>query len=181
MFRALALGTAALLLASCGNVVVNDPYAHPKYVQDEELYAGRGGGMRVEVAGDTFGQPYEAFADRVVGIMSRNYYRRGFFTREASRMTDPRYRVVMMFNPHRAVSGQALCAAPQPYQPAPRAPGERTSLLAAFCGGPDALSETNGWAVISGPDDPRFVELVMAVANSVFPRRDIRQDQQSFR
>jgi hypothetical protein len=171
---------AVFVLAGCGNVVVNDPYAHPRYVQDEELYAARGGAIRVEVAGDTFGLPQEVFADRVVGILRDRYYRKGFFTREASRATDPRYRVVMMFNPHSAVSGHALCAAAQPYQPAPRAPGERTSLLAAFCGGPEALSETNGWAVISGPDDPRFTELVMAVANSVFPRRDVRQDQQGF-
>jgi hypothetical protein len=85
-------------------------------------------------------------------------------------MTDPRYRVVMMFNPHRSVGGQALCAAPQPYQPVPRAPGEKS----------EALSETNGWAVVAGPDDPRFVELVMAVTNSVFPRKDLRQDQQGF-
>jgi hypothetical protein len=173
------LGLAALVPA-CSTVVVNDPYAHPKYVQDEELYAARGGGIRVEVAGDTFGMPYEAFADRVVGIMSRNYYRPGFFTREVSRVTDPRYRVVMMFNPHASVGGHALCTAPQPYQPVPRAQGARTSLLAAFCGGPEALSETNGWAVVTGPDDPRFGELVMAVTNSVFPRKDLRRDQQGF-
>jgi hypothetical protein len=176
MFRLLLSWALAAVLAGCGSVAVNDPIASPAYVQDEELYAARGGALRVEVAGDTFGLPPERFADLVVDTMRNRYYRRGFFTREASRATDPRYRVVMMFNPYRGVSGHALCAAPQPYQPAPRAPGERTSLLAAFCGGPDALSETNGWAVVSGPDDPRFAELVMAVTNTVFPRVDQRRD-----
>jgi len=77
--------------------------------------------------------------------MRRAYYRHDFFTREASEATDPRYKIVMMFNPEPAVGGRELCAAAQLPRPLPRNTAERTVLLAAFCGGPVALSDVSGW------------------------------------
>jgi len=125
--------------------------------------------------GDTLGMAREEFANEVVAWMRGGYYRHDFFTREASRATDPRYKIVMMFNPDPAVSGTALCAAAQPYQPVPPPPGGRTSLLAAFCGGALALSETEGWAPVSGVKDPKFAELITRVTNSLFAKFDVRR------
>ena len=165
----------ARLLAACSEiVVVNDPVTHPNYVKNEELYAARNGSIRVEVDGDTFGLPRERFADLVVNRMRASYYRHDMFTREASRATDPRYKIVMMFNADRAVSGNNLCAAAQPFAPVPRAAGERTVLLAAFCGGTMALSENSGWVALSGVDDPNFVRLVDQVTAGIFAKTDIR-------
>ena len=170
----IALLVAALVSAGCSDVViVNDPVTHPNYVYGDENYAARNGAIRVEVVGDTFGLPQEKFADRVVTQMRAGYYRHDFFTLESSRATDPRYKIVMMFNPHASVSGSALCSASQPFPPVPRAPGERTSLLAAFCGGPVAISETNGWVALSGVDDPNFSRLIDRVTNSLFPKSDL--------
>ena len=164
-----------LVLVACAQVItINDPVTHPNYVKNEELYAARNGSIRVEVDGDTFGLPREQFADLVVNRMRATYYRHDMFTREASRATDPRYKIVMMFNADPAVSGNNLCAAPQPFAPVPRAAGERTVLLAAFCGGTMALSENAGWVALSGIDDPKFLRLVDGVTTSLFAKTDIR-------
>src|SRR6185369_2664907 len=99
----LAVGTT---LAGCADiVVVNDPLTQPNYIMGEERYAARNGSIRVEVGGETFGVAPEIFAARVVDEMRRAYYRHDFFTREASEATDPRYKIVMMFNPEPAVGG----------------------------------------------------------------------------
>ena len=133
--------------------------------------------VTVEVAGDTFGLAPEPFAELVVKQMRAGYYRHDFFTREASPATDPRYKIVMMFNPHPSVSGAALCAAPQPLPPEPRRAEERSSLLAAFCAGGEARSEINGWVRLSGVDDRNFPRLIDRVTAGIFPRRDIRQER----
>jgi hypothetical protein len=174
-----ALLAASLLLAGCSAVMVNDPVQHNNYTANEELYAARNGAIRVEVDGETFGLPREEFADRVVATMRARYYRHDMFTREASRATDPRYKIVMMFNPDPAVSGYALCSAPQPYQPVPLAPGERVRLLAAFCGGALPLSDVQGWAPVGGAMDATLYELVARVTNSLFPKYDVRRDSRS--
>ena len=170
----LVIGAA---LASCADiVVVNDPVSQPNYIMGEERYAARNGSIRVEVGGETFGLAPDAFAARVVDEMRRGYYRHDFFTGEASAATDPRYKIVMMFNPDRAVGGAEVCSAPQIPSPTARNPAERTVLLAAFCGGSVALSEMTGWVRLAGADDPRFAELINRVTNSIFPRRDPRQE-----
>jgi hypothetical protein len=170
-----ALAAAYVSLGGCSQIViVSDPVTHPNYVKDEELYAARNGAIRVEVDGDTFGLPREQFADLVVDRMRASYYRHDMFTREASRATDPRYKIVMMFNADPAVSGNNLCAAAQPFAPVPRPKGERSVLLAAFCGGTLALSENSGWVALSGVDDPNFVRLVDQVTATLFPKTDIR-------
>lgn len=170
-----AIGTA---LSGCGGiVVVNDPVTQPNYIAGEENYAARNGSIRVEVAGDSFGLEQDRFADLVVNQMRVGYYRHGFFTREASGATDPRYKIVMMFNPDPSVSGDALCSSPQPLKPVPRTPDETSSLLAAFCAGPMARSEINGWVRLSGVQDRNFAQLIDRVTAGIFPRRDIRRER----
>jgi hypothetical protein len=170
---------APIALAACGNMVtVTDPVHPLHYVQDDELYAGRNGGIRVEVDGSTFGLPADQFAQRVVDIMRASYYRRDWFTLAPSRATDPRFRIVMMFNPDPGLSANEMCAAPQPFQPVAKAPGETTVLFAAFCGTTEALSETTGRAYggVTGVDDPKFRELVAKVTNSVIAKNDWNHD-----
>jgi hypothetical protein len=174
----LLLLTVGAALSGCADiVVVNDPISQPNYIMGEERYAARNGSIRVEVGGEMFGLTPETFASRVVDEMRRGYYRHEFFTREASASTDPRYKIVMMFNPDPAVGGRELCAAPQLPSPAPRNRAERTTLLAAFCGGPVALSDVTGWVRLAGVDDPNFTKLVDAVTNHIFPRRDPRMER----
>jgi hypothetical protein len=171
---------APLALGACGGMVtVTDPVHPLHYVQDDELFAARNGGIRVEVDGTTFGLPADQFAARVVDTMRATYYQHDWFTLAASRATDPRYRIVMMFNPDPAVSGNNLCTTPQPFQPIAKAPGEATVLLAAFCGGTGAISETTGRAYggVTGVDDPKFRELVAKVTQSVIPKNDWQHDQ----
>jgi hypothetical protein len=78
----------------------------------------------------------------------------------------------MMFDADISVSGQNLCAATQPFRPVPPAPGETNRLLAAFCGGTEAISEVAGWAYggVKGVEDPLFRNLVARVTNSIFPK-----------
>jgi hypothetical protein len=104
--------------------------------------------------------------------MNAGYYRHDFFALAASPKTDPNYKIVMMFNPASAVSGNTLCAKSQSLPPTPVT---RASLLAAFCRGDVAISESNGWVRLSGPEDPNFARLIDAVTLTLFPRADIRR------
>jgi hypothetical protein len=151
---------------------VNDPATHPNFFLGEERYAARNGSIRVEVDGETFGRPRDQFAELVVRQMRAGYYRHDLFTLAASRETDSLYKIVMMFNPDPAVSGNALCSTSQPLPPVTLA---RTSLFAAFCRGPLAISETNGWVRLSGVEDPDFARLIDAVTLNLFPTADIRR------
>ena len=178
MKKFLVIASVGVPLSGCADVVVvNDPVTEPNYFLGEENYAARNGAIRTEVAGDTFGLAPEQFADLVVNRMRAGYYRHDFFTREASRATDPFYKIVMMFNPHPGVSGAELCSSPQPPAVSPRGPEERTSLLAAFCAGSMARSEINGWVRLSGVQDPNFSRLIDQVTVNIFPRRDIRMER----
>ena len=167
-----------LALCGCSGVVMLNEPIHNNFVDGDELYATRNGAIRVEVEGDTFGMPQEDFANLVVARMRAAYFRHEIFTRETSRATDPRFKVVMMFNPDPAVSGRALCEASRPYLPVPQT---TTTLLAAFCGGTEAISEVAGRVIggVAGPQDVKFAELVAKVTNSVFPKADNKQDGDS--
>src|SRR5262249_53620927 len=147
---------------------------HPSYFKNIELYAARGGSIRVEVEGETYGVPREQFADRVVATMRAGYYRHDMFTREASRATDPRFKIVMSFNADPSWGGNDLCAATNPIPPVPKAAGERSALFGVFCGGTLAISENAGWVALSGVDDPNFTRLINAVTESLFGKTDIR-------
>jgi hypothetical protein len=169
---------ASLVLAACEQVVVNAPATNPRYFGGEESYAARNGALRVEVAGATLGVPQDRFTQMVVAEMRRGNTRlpRPGFVAESSPMTDPRYKVVMMFDAPAWLSADNLCS-DRPPPPAPHAPGERLRLLASFCRAGEASSEAHGSAPVSaGVDDPNFAALVRQVTLNLFPTHDDRHD-----
>jgi hypothetical protein len=168
-----------LALGGCdGIVIVNDAMQQPNYHRGDETYAARNGAIRVQVEGTTFGLAREQFASEVVNRMRAAYSRHEIFTVDASSATDPDYKIVMMFDPDPALSGESLCAASQPLPPVPRAPGESTSLRAAFCGGAKAISESGARVTggVRGIDDARFSELIARTVNTLIPKDDYRQN-----
>ncbi len=163
---------AALGLGACSQVTVNSPASNPRYFPKEELYAARNGAIRVEVAGDTLGVAHGPFAQQVVDEMRRGnpgLPQPGFAT-QGSRMTDPTYKIVMMFGPPTWLSANELCTH-RPPPPVPHAAGQRLELLAAFCRSREASSEARGSAPVSaaGVADPNFAALVRQVALNLFP------------
>ena len=174
---------APIAMAGCaGMVAVNDPIHPPHYIRNEEFYAARSGQIRVEVNGNTFGMQPDAFATHVVDLMRASYYRHDWFTREVSRKTDPRFKIVMMFDPDPAISGQNLCEAAQPFKPVPPASGASSHLLAAFCGGTEVISEVEGTAYggVANAQDPKFKELVARVTNNIIPKDDPAEQPSSW-
>ncbi len=170
--RAIGAASAAVLaLAGCNQVVVNAPASNPRYFPGEQYYAARNGAIRVEVSGDMLGVPHDQFAEIVVAEMRRgdpSLPRPGFVT-HGSRMTDPTYKIVMMFSPPTWLSANELCTH-RPPPPAPRVQGGRLKLLAAFCRAGEASSEDHGSVPVSGANDPNFAELVRQVTLNLFPQ-----------
>ncbi len=174
----LALCATVLALAACDQVIVNAPATNPRYFGGEESYAARNGAIRVEVAGATLGMPKDRFGEMVVTEMRRGNTRLpqpGFVT-QGSKMTDPRYKVVMMFDPPSWLSADNLCT-DRPPPPAGSAPGGRLHLLAAFCRAGEASSESQGSAPVpAGVNDPNFAALVQQVTLNLFPTHDDRHE-----
>jgi hypothetical protein len=161
-------------LAGCDSVIINNQTVQTTYRNGDEDYAARFGAIRVEVLGETFGVPPDRFASLVVAQMREagHHPEKTMFTTEASRETDPRFKIVMMFNPATAVSGDGLCNGAQQREPRPAG---SVKLLAAFCGGNALISESAGRAGrITRVEDPQFHQLVEAVTQGLFPTSDFR-------
>ncbi|HEY1722486.1 MAG TPA: hypothetical protein VGG27_14685 [Magnetospirillaceae bacterium] len=84
------------------------------------------------------------------------------------------YRLAYAFNQPNAVYGNALCQiAESDAVQAP--PSNIVNATAAFCVGGEAEAYISGQTEATGPDDPRFRQLVRQMMDQVF-RPDVRQE-----
>jgi hypothetical protein len=178
MMRRLALAVVASLgLPGCQSPVISqtsyDLYFRSGVVS-EFGYAAPGGEMPVAVVGNPFPIEKPRVDQAVVDAMQgHNYGPRVRFVNGPSASARPGYVVVMMLDAAPDMSADALCVDERRPAFMPRNRAERTTLLAAFCGGSDARS----WAWSSGPridspDDPLFAQMVAQSTFMMLPPRD---------
>ncbi len=169
--------TAALALTGtvgcAGNLVlINDPVFQQLYTVEDFSLAARNGEIMTRVFGDPFAAPREGFAARVTGMMKgANLGREVTYTGAPAGGGSGNYHVALAFNPTPRTTADEICAGP-PSDPMASGAGPVT-LLAAFCHGHGLRSTASGHARnLSGPDDPRFRELVRGVTLALFPAYD---------
>lgn len=115
------------------------------------------------------GQPFAAadFNDKVAAAMTNQLVGRQLtFTARRDQADKPEFRVVLAFNVPANADPRDLCAG----QVATAAqPGDKVTVLAAFCDKSGLLSSVQGWvAKVEGVDDPRFRRLLGQVARDLF-------------
>ncbi|MFQ5971245.1 MAG: hypothetical protein ACE5Q3_02870 [Alphaproteobacteria bacterium] len=170
----------ALLAAGCGVIVSNDDVTHQYLPQEVSTAGGSGNQIQVDVRGNPFAVPDRVLSEAVVSSMiGRVPGRRVDFALEPQQVYTPRHWVVMLFDPPDGARARRLCQTA--YEPAERPVNGVTDVkvLGAFCRRGFALSWATGRAKdVSGPESPRFDQLIAQMTKTLFPRinRNLEED-----
>jgi hypothetical protein len=168
----LAAALLAVGLAACdrGPATVTH-YRHPSGGFDFLVAATRNrGALLVQVEGRPFGVAPDTETVVLTVLEEAVQSRVLRLTSDPGRAADPRFRLVLVFNPPQKGDILAFCRS-TPRGGPPAAEG-RVELRAGFCRGDDLLAGLDGWAEdAEGPDDPRFAQLLRQVGREAFSRR----------
>lgn len=168
--RLASLGAAvmAAMVSGCGDgpATVAGGWRSPA-TWSSMVYASSAGPLLVEVHGDPFGLNAAEFRRHLAGLMTNKVFGRPTaFTADPSAAPQPRYRVVLAFNPPDDTDTRQLCSGSVATA---AKPGERVTVLGAFCEGPALLASIKGWvARVDGADDKRFRQLMEQMVRELF-------------
>lgn len=175
MRRILGMISAAIagLVSACDNgPQVTAPSVRSAVTWSSMTYASKDGPIRVEVHGNPFSLSQDRFADLVASAMSNAVHGRiVHFTSETQKAPQPQFRVVAVFDPAPSLDPRSVCAGEPVLRLADTAPNSdrRIGLLMIFCHKGDVLSSLTGWvAKITGPEDPRFAQLLSIATRELF-------------
>jgi hypothetical protein len=168
----------AVLVGACaGNVRLTQQEISPVYTLNEFSYAGSGGDLRVDVVGNPFHGSQQAFDRTVTSYMQGSHWGPStHFTTTPNSSAREAYRIIMLFDPSPSLPGIRLCRE-EPQDLPTQSEDSKIVLFSAFCRGNDSLTEIKGQIEsASGPDDPKFRDLVASVTNGLFPPRHRFED-----
>lgn len=160
----------ALLVAACAGAgtLVHHVTIDEAYSTQEVGYAGAGGAIRVEIAGNPFAVDDATFAAAIAEAMQgATFGTRVPFTADPALAPRPDYRVRMLFNGPAAASYMSFCAGDPPAVPAART--RELRLLAGFCRGDRALTYLSAVGSAADLSDPAFRAFVRQVTLRLFP------------
>jgi hypothetical protein len=179
----LLLVAGALWLAGCAGAptVYNARIYHDRW--QDFFYGGGTPEYRAVVWGNPFDTPKAATEAVVIASIERAYNNARASFSTSPELVNPLVPYVsMVFNANRISSG-APCGNLDVLRPVP-APSGNVRLLAALCRAGTTLTAAQGFVDgVSGPDDPRFRQLVYQIAIKLFhyqpgsqhQRADLRQ------
>lgn len=148
------------------------PFMHPTGSFDFLIAATRQNGpLYLEIDGTPFAES-ETLDTRVVAVMEKALQSRVLrLTTDQTAAEDPRFRLVLVFNP--ANKGELFAFCREQPEGGPARDDGRIELRAGFCRGDDLLAAVDGWAEeVAGPDDRKFEQLMRQVARDTFSRSD---------
>ena len=166
----LVLGLTAPLAATAGTLVKIDRTTFGEYSYGLVAYGGKSGEMAVEIHGQPFGAPVPETAIASAAPMP-GWLNARSLTTQPKPGTPRAYRVVLTFNPADSTGVRDACTTSQPAVVQPG--NEKITISADYCAIDRSVSHlvANGPAV-SGPDDPRFREMLGMVLASLLPATD---------
>ncbi|MBR9972939.1 hypothetical protein [Magnetospirillum sulfuroxidans] len=132
------------------------------------VHASASGALWLDVHGHPFAAA-EGVADAAAAAMTNQLVGRQLaFTARRDQAGKPDFRVVLVFNPPANADPRDLCAGVIATAAAAD-PGDKITVLAAFCDQSGLLSSVQGWvAKVGGPHDPRFRRLLGQVTRDLF-------------
>jgi hypothetical protein len=166
------LVAAAIALAGCaGPIPITTPTQVGSYNPGMLSYVASRGGMPVEVHGNPFGGPQQAFERKVADTLTTAHRGPSFpVTPGKAEGQQGAYRLVMVFNG--STSGYRICSNPS----GQTSSGSNVTVAAAFCHNDKWITTVGGRTTASGFDDPAFGRLMQQVAASLLPARSPDQD-----
>jgi len=177
VWRPLLLLAVALTLGACaGSVVTSQGRAHRPGMPETFDYAAARGDMPTVVIGNPFADSREAMERAVVDALGYHYH--GPPTRFTTRTTADsriRHRLVLMFDPPKALQAAALCGDTGAL-PVPSSVGA-SRVLAAYCERGLIYSEaTAAGPAPASPGDPALGSMIGAVLTALLPSIDPFED-----
>lgn len=168
--KLVSLGAAALtaMVAGCGDgpATLAGTWRSPA-TWSSMVYATNNGPMLIEVHGSPFGDPLPAFRAALAAAMTNKVFGRPTaFTADPEQAPQPRYRVVLAFNPPPDTDARALC---EGRVATAHGRQEKITVQGAFCDGTTLLASIQGRvAKVAGSDDPRFLRLIEQLTRELF-------------
>ncbi|MBT3790482.1 MAG: hypothetical protein HN725_13995 [Alphaproteobacteria bacterium] len=164
----LSLGLSGCLMV---HTVKQELLYSPEYVS----YVTQDGNLPVEISGNLLGNSTLA-GDKLLATIEIPLWiakRKLTLVAPSDRGQGPR--LVLVFNPASPLTnGDTLCANSNPEI---AAPGERTTIIAAFCHDNRNVTRATGEGdVQSGLHDPRFIELLNDLIEETLPIRNLDHD-----
>jgi len=146
------------------------PFMHPSGAFDFLVAATKNEGpLYLEIDGAPFVNG-SGLADQVTTVMERALQARILrLTTDRDAAADPRFRLVLVFNPPDSGELLAFCE----HQPVggPYQTEGRIDLLAGFCRGDDLIAAVDGWVEeVEGAEDQKFEQFMRQVVRDMFSR-----------
>jgi hypothetical protein len=179
----LATGLVTFSAPAAQAAVITHEEVHIQYTWEEFFGAADGREFQVQIRGNPFVMPSEAFQQSVLArLQKRSVGPRTTWTVKPDREAAPdQYRLVLVFGAANQL-GQTLCGALPTINPAPAKIAGGVQLAAAYCRGPDPMTEAYARTDSTSPDDRSFDQLFGELMATLFPRRPgLRLDSPIFR
>lgn len=179
MLTRLLAAFGALVVAGCaiwGPNRISYVALDPGYRLNEFAFAGSTGSLRLVVTGDPFLLGRERFGKAVSEAMYGNHFGpRVEFTTDPKAEVTGSYKVVMMFDAPLSAGEATVCKTSPAAESAAATASEESSpdrpvhVVAAFCRGPQPLTNLAGVMARTGVDDPAFLDFVAQMTLRLFP------------
>lgn len=168
--RLFSVGAAVLaaLTTGCGDGPTTMPGGYRSPATWSSLVAATvDGPLLVTVYGNPFGGDDSQFRHQVAESMTdRVFGRRTTFTANRDLAPHPQFRAVIAFNTPADLGAHKLCSG---QVPTAAHPGDRLTVLGAFCQDDTLLASVRGWVgQVSGPSDKRFGLLMAQMTRELF-------------
>ncbi|GAB4223783.1 MAG: hypothetical protein Tsb0032_26970 [Kiloniellaceae bacterium] len=170
VLRNLGLGSLLFVAACDEGPSTITHYMHPSGSFDFLIAATKNEGpLYLEIDGMPFAEETD-LEGRVAAVMENAVQTRVLqLTTDQAEAEDPRFRLVLVFNP--ANSGEVFAFCQDQPQGGPARDDQRIELRAGFCRGDDLLAAVDGWAEeVERPGDEKFEQLMRQVARDLLSR-----------
>jgi hypothetical protein len=179
----LVTGLLGLSVSAAQAAVITHEEVHIQYTWEEFFGAADGKEFQVQIRGNPFVMPSEAFQQSVLArLQKRSVGPRTTWTVKPDREAAPdQYRLVLVFGAANQL-GQTLCGELPRLNPAPARVAGGVQVAAAYCRGPDPMTEAYARTDASSAEDRSFDQMFSELMPVLFPRRPgLRLDQPIFR
>ena len=160
------------LIAGCSQVRVLDYNGGQNYYDGAFEFATQDGKINTYIAGSPFSSPDPKFKKTIISNMYGATFRRNVNFVDTTPNTE-RYgfHIVVAFNAINPLGVDDICRNATEVKSRPNL--KTTSMIGIFCQGGHPLSYASGYVSgLTGPNDPKFSELVREVALAMIPRYD---------
>lgn len=172
LFRAALAAGLAMSAATASAAVITHEEVHIRYTWEEFFAAADGKEFLVQIRGNPFAMPQEAFEKALLAkLQARSVGPKTTWTTTPGETPPAKaYRLVLVFGTGSQL-GSTLCEELDSIKPPPTAVPGSVNVAAAYCRSYQPMTEAFARTDASQPDDRAFERLVSELMAVLFPRR----------